>query len=42
LPAARPFLHASRLVFDHPATGQRLQFEAPLPPDLEAIRELLD
>lgn len=41
LPAPRPFLHAVRLAFDHPATGQRLQFEAPPPSDLEAIRELL-
>jgi len=30
----RHFLHASRIVFDHPRTGQRLEFESPLPPDL--------
>lgn len=33
----RPFLHAARLAFDHPSTGERLEFESPLPPDLEAI-----
>ncbi len=31
---SRPFLHAYRLVLDHPATGQRLEIEDPLPPDL--------
>lgn len=36
-PGARPFLHASRLGFDHPGTGERLRFESPLPPDLEAV-----
>lgn len=35
--AARPFLHASRLGFDHPGTGERCRFESPLPPDLEAV-----
>jgi 23S rRNA pseudouridine1911/1915/1917 synthase len=33
----RPFLHAARLAFDHPGTGDRLEFESPLPEDLEAI-----
>lgn len=33
----RQFLHAARLCFDHPATGERLCFEAPLPPELEAV-----
>jgi 23S rRNA pseudouridine1911/1915/1917 synthase len=33
----RPFLHATRLTFDHPATGRRLTFESPLAPDLEAV-----
>jgi 23S rRNA pseudouridine1911/1915/1917 synthase len=32
----RQFLHAARLCFDHPRTGERLCFEAPLPPDLAA------
>jgi 23S rRNA pseudouridine1911/1915/1917 synthase len=34
----RPFLHASRLAFDHPRTGERCRFESPLPLDLEAVR----
>ena len=29
----RMFLHARRLAFDHPATGERLELEAPLPPE---------
>jgi 23S rRNA pseudouridine1911/1915/1917 synthase len=33
----RHFLHAWRLRFQHPRTGAMLQFEAPLPADLEAI-----
>jgi len=30
----RHALHAARLAFPHPATGERLVFESPLPPDL--------
>lgn len=30
----RPFLHAARLGFDHPGTGQRLRFSSPLPEEL--------
>ncbi|MFW5692057.1 MAG: RluA family pseudouridine synthase [Chloroflexota bacterium] len=37
----RNFLHASRLSFDHPRTGERLTFEAPLPPGLVQIMEKL-
>jgi 23S rRNA pseudouridine1911/1915/1917 synthase len=33
--APRLALHAARLAFDHPQTGERLDFEAPLPDDLE-------
>ncbi len=33
---ARQFLHAHRLVFRHPATGERLELEAPLAEDLAA------
>ncbi len=33
----RPFLHAERLAFTHPRTGERLTFEAPLPEDLESV-----
>jgi 23S rRNA pseudouridine1911/1915/1917 synthase len=37
----RQALHAARLAFDHPRTGKRLRFEAPLPGDLrEALRVL--
>jgi 23S rRNA pseudouridine1911/1915/1917 synthase len=37
LPAARPFLHAGRLAFDHPVTGERLEWVSPLPEDLEDL-----
>ncbi|MEM8618362.1 MAG: RluA family pseudouridine synthase [Actinomycetota bacterium] len=30
----RPFLHAAELSFDHPETGERVTYHAPLPPDL--------
>ena len=33
----RPFLHASRLCFTHPADGRRVEFDSPLPPDLESV-----
>ena len=32
----RQFLHAVRLAFDHPFTGERIEVESSLPPDLEA------
>lgn len=32
----RPALHSHRLEFDHPVTGRRLAFSAPLPADFEA------
>jgi 23S rRNA pseudouridine1911/1915/1917 synthase len=31
----RQALHAHRLVFHHPRTGERVQFEAPLPQDMQ-------
>ncbi|MCC6802161.1 MAG: RluA family pseudouridine synthase, partial [Anaerolineae bacterium] len=31
------FLHAARLCFDHPRTGERMCFESPLPERLEAV-----
>lgn len=34
----RQFLHAHRLEFDHPATGEVMAFRAPLPGDLAAVR----
>ncbi len=37
----RQFLHAQRLAFRHPRSGERLELEAPLPEDLAAVlREL--
>lgn len=33
----RPFLHAARLAFAHPADGRRVEVEAPLPPDLQGV-----
>lgn len=37
LSCPRPFLHARRLSFDHPVTGERVTASSPLPPDLEAV-----
>jgi 23S rRNA pseudouridine1911/1915/1917 synthase len=37
----RQALHAARLAFEHPRTGKRLQFEAPLPGDLRAALQVL-
>jgi 23S rRNA pseudouridine1911/1915/1917 synthase len=33
----RPFLHAARLSFTHPTDGRRIDFDSPLPPELEAV-----
>jgi 23S rRNA pseudouridine1911/1915/1917 synthase len=33
----RPFLHAARLCFTHPSDGRRVEFDSPLPPDLESV-----
>jgi 23S rRNA pseudouridine1911/1915/1917 synthase len=38
----RHFLHAERLAISHPKTGERLQFEAPLPTDLSDLLLQLD
>ncbi|MGB3387867.1 MAG: RluA family pseudouridine synthase [Pseudaminobacter sp.] len=35
----RQMLHARLLAFRHPATGQMMRFEAPIPPDMEEIVE---
>jgi 23S rRNA pseudouridine1911/1915/1917 synthase len=35
----RQALHAHRLAFDHPRTGERVQFEAPLPQDMQEALE---
>ena len=37
----RQMLHAARLVFNHPETGKRLSFEAPLFDDMNGLLELL-
>jgi 23S rRNA pseudouridine1911/1915/1917 synthase len=37
----RPFLHAWRIAFDHPVTGERIELEEPPPAELaEALRRL--
>jgi 23S rRNA pseudouridine1911/1915/1917 synthase len=38
----RQALHAATLGFTHPATGAALRFESALPPDLAALRKLLE
>jgi 23S rRNA pseudouridine1911/1915/1917 synthase len=38
---SRHFLHAARLKLTHPATGEQIEFEAPLPPKLVAILDRL-
>jgi 23S rRNA pseudouridine1911/1915/1917 synthase len=37
----RPFLHASRLSFEHPVDGRPLSFESPLPRELRSVVDLL-
>jgi 23S rRNA pseudouridine1911/1915/1917 synthase len=36
---ARPFLHAARLSFRHPVTGEEIDLDEPLPPDLVGALE---
>lgn len=38
----RQFLHAQRLAFRHPATGERLELEAPLATDLASVLAALE
>jgi 23S rRNA pseudouridine1911/1915/1917 synthase len=33
----RPFLHAARLKFTHPSDGRVMEFESPLPADLQSV-----
>lgn len=33
----RPFLHSARLAFTHPSDGHRLEFESPLPAELQSV-----
>lgn len=37
----RMFLHARRLRFEHPASGETIELEAPLPPDFQALLDVL-
>lgn len=39
---ARQALHAADLGFDHPVTGEKLAFSAPLPPDMAALIAALE
>jgi 23S rRNA pseudouridine1911/1915/1917 synthase len=41
LGVGRPFLHAWRLAFTHPATGQRVELTEPLPDDLQPVLDRL-
>ncbi len=38
----RVFLHAFALTLDHPVTGDRVEFRAPLPSDLRALEDEMD
>lgn len=38
----RQALHATRLALDHPVTGERMQFDSPLPEDMEELLEQID
>ena len=38
----RQFLHAARLAFEHPVTGQRLDLQSPLPEDLASVLQRLE
>src|SRR4051794_36526163 len=38
----RPFLHSARLAFTHPADGRRIEFDSPLPPDLQAVLDEIE
>jgi 23S rRNA pseudouridine1911/1915/1917 synthase len=40
-PVARPFLHATRLVFTDPVSGDEVAFDSPLPADLAAVLDRL-
>lgn len=37
----RPFLHAERLAFTHPRTGERVEVSAPLADDLQAVLQAI-
>jgi 23S rRNA-/tRNA-specific pseudouridylate synthase len=35
----RQFLHAWRLAFPHPMSGERIEVDSPLPPELQSALE---
>lgn len=41
LAVPRTFLHAAKVAFTHPMSGERLEVEAPLPPDLATVLDRL-
>jgi 23S rRNA pseudouridine1911/1915/1917 synthase len=41
LPPGRVWLHAAELALEHPATGARLEFRSPMPPDLTRLLDHL-
>jgi len=38
----RPFLHSARLAFTHPADGRRVEFDSPLPLDLQDVLDEIE
>ncbi len=38
----RQFLHAAKLAFNHPISDARLEFNAPLPPELNSLLDLIN
>ncbi len=38
----RQALHATRLALDHPATGERMEFDSPLPDDMDELLEQIE
>ncbi|HEU4939436.1 MAG TPA: RluA family pseudouridine synthase [Vicinamibacterales bacterium] len=38
----RPFLHSARLVFTHPVDGRRIEFDSPLPLDLQGVLDEIE
>ncbi len=41
-PVSRTLLHARRLAFEHPASGETIEYEAPLAPDMAAFLACLE
>ena len=41
LALGRPFLHAARLAFAHPVTGEQLRFDEALPVELQEVLDHL-